>query len=61
MSSMQILSVSLMIHFLINSPVSSKGEPALNIYDLSLMCCSASAPFWLHALNATQATSFRER
>lgn len=33
MSSLQVLSVSLMIHFLINGPVSSKGEPSMNIYD----------------------------
>lgn len=40
---MQVLSVSLMIHFLINSPVSSKGEPSMNIYDhfFMLLClCS---------------------
>lgn len=57
---MQILSVSLLIHFLINSPVSSKGKPNMNISDLSFMCCSAPAPFWLQALRPTQATNIQE-
>lgn len=43
MSSLQVLSASLMIHFLINGPVSSKGEPSMNIYDnfFMLLCLSS--------------------